>query len=360
MKFRPYAALLAACATAAASLALVAPADAAGTDPVTNLSVSQSQVGQNDVISASWTPNDTATNYRMYLSDLADGSDSIAGPQDVNGNSTSITTSALADGATYYVAVKSLDPGATVTTQSFTALTLDRTGPTGGSYQLNHTSAYLVPDFSSNSFPPPTDASFVISQTALPTDDTTPSASITRSVHAGDGTIKAWTATRPFNLTYSKAGSFHPFVRLTDQFGNFTDKALPTVTVKSDTTAPRVHIRIPLVNPYSVASWRHIRGTASDTGSGLLEVGVLVIQKRGTIWYIYDFHRKKWIKGYAKLSKTIQHVLDEPAFLRTNRYGNWQTPYIVGLRRGPLHVEAIALDNAFNIASARPVNRTLR
>ncbi len=354
MKLRPYAVAVATLAAAAVNIAVLAPANAAATDPVTGLSASQAQVGHNDVISASWTPNDTATTYRMYLSDQSDGSTTLD-YQDVTGNSASISTSSLAAGTTYYVAVKAIDAGATATTTQFTALTLDTTGPTG-TFALDHTSRYLAVNFSS--FDLALSADVRISQSAL-ADDTTAPASITRKVVAGDGSAgKAWTSGTTYKITYTTAGSFTPHVLLTDQFGNVTDKVLPTVTISEDVTAPSNHITTP-AHPRRIASWRVIRGHASDAQTGIAQVAAMVIEKRGGIWYAYDFGHKKWLKGFASMTRTLRHTHAEPAFMNVTASGAWHTPTIRGLKGGTLHVESIAIDRAFNVNQAPKITRAI-
>jgi hypothetical protein len=355
VKFRPYAVAVATLATAAVNVAVLAPANAAATDPVGSLSAaSQSQVGQDDVISASWTANDTATTYRMYLSDQADGS-TVLQYQDVTGTSASISTHSLAPGATYYLAVKSTAPGASATTTPFTALTLDTTGPTG-TFAADHTTRYLQLTVTGGTLGVAAD--FHITQSAL-ADDTTAPAAITRQVVAGDGSAaKPWTSGTNFTLTYTKVGTFTPHVLLTDQFGNTTDKVLSTLTVAHDTTAPRDHITLP-ASPSRIASWRVIRGTASDAGTGIAQAATMVIERRGGIWYAYDFGHRTWLKGWASMTRTLNRSKAEPAFMNVSAAGAWRTPAIRGLTRGVLHVESVAFDRAFNVGQAPNVTRVI-
>lgn len=356
MKLRLYAVAAATLATAALNVAVLAPADAAATDPVTNLTASQAQVGSTDHVTVSWTPNDSATTYRAFITDNADGtSGSVLGFQDTSGSSATISLSGLAGGTTYWVAVKATQPSAgTVTTTAFTALTLDTTGPTG-TFALDHTSRYLAADFSS--FDLTFSADVHISQSAL-ADDTTSPAAITRQVVAGDGSAtKAWTSGSSYKITYTKAGSFTPHVLLTDQFGNVTDKVLPTVTVSDDLTAPSNHITTP-AHPRRIASWRVIRGHASDGQTGVAQVATMVIEKRGGIWYAYDFPHRKWLKGFASMTRTLRHTHAVPAVMNVTA-GAWHTPTIRGLKTGTLHVESIAIDRAFNVTLAPKITRAI-
>ncbi|RNL66204.1 PKD domain-containing protein [Nocardioides marmoriginsengisoli] len=362
MKFRPYAATVAAFATAAISLTVIAPAQAAPTDPVTNLAVSQSQVGQEWVVNASWTANDTATTYKVLITD-DEAATSVVKSKDFAANAgapatADLATADLVSGGEYWLAVraKSGETLGAVESVPFTAITLDSTGPTG-TYTVNRTSAFMTIDFDAQSFDEIEAAAFTVTQTSL--SDNTPGGSITRTIQAGDGSPPT-TWTKPtYKLKYHRPGTFTPKVRLTDQFGNVTTVNLPALTVKRDVTNPRVRITTP-ANPTKVASWRRIKGTATDAETGVSGAMAFVVQKRGGVWYAYDFHKRKWLKGYSGLTKTLRKSKARPASMRVNAAGAWQTPAIRGLRKGKLHVEAAAFDNGFNLGEAPKVNRTLR
>jgi hypothetical protein len=353
VKFRPYAAVVAALATAAVSLT-VAPAQAAATDPVTNLLVSQAQVGQNLAITATWTANPDATNYHAFLTNQADGNGAVLAFKDGPATTATISTGSLAAGETYWIAVQSTAASSTVTTASFVAATLDTTGPTG-TYTLNRTSAYLALDFESDSEEYEA-ASFTVTQTSVA--DLPVAGPVTRTIQAGDGTAEKVWSTSTSTLIYHKPGTFTPKVRLKDKYGNLTTVSLPPITVKRDRVSPKVRIATP-ANPTKVASWRRIHGTATDVGTGVDGVGAFVAQKRGSIWYTYDFRKKKWLKGYTSLSKTLNKSRARPAQMRASVTGAWITPALKGLRKGSLHVEARAFDQAFNIGVAPNVNRVL-
>jgi hypothetical protein len=144
-----------------------------------------------------------------------------------------------------------------------------------------------------------------VTQSALADASDASAASITRAVVAGDGSSsRAWTGGTGITLTYKKAGTFTPHVLLTDKFGNVTDKSLGAIHVYTDTTKPKVKIITPAA-PARIASWKVIRGTTSDIGSGVLQAACLVIEKRGTVWYLYNFTEKRWVKGYASMTRTL-------------------------------------------------------
>lgn len=358
MKFRPYVVAVAALATAAFSVTVVAPADAAATDPVTGLSVTQKQVGSALQLTATWDANPDASAYRVTVT--GEDSDDQFAVGDTTATTRTITTDSLAAGVGYRLNVRTTTATATAASYPFTAIGLDTTAPTG-TYTLNRTSGYMTVDFGEDDEMPAVGAPFVVTQTGL-SDDTTAAAAVTRAVLAGDGSpAQPWTGTGPFTLVYSTAGTFHPTVRLTDEFGNARDVALPTVTAKEDKTDPRVRITVP-AKATKIASWKRIRGTATDTGTGVAGIVAFAVQKRGKVWYEYDFGKETWVKGYTDLNKTLVKLdgTVQPALMEPKSSGTWQTPSIVGLRKGKLHVEALAYDGWDGEGWAPPINRTLK
>lgn len=328
-------------------LGTLVPAQAAPTDPITDLEVSVVQAsGANDAwrVSASWTANPDATTYSVLIADHADGS---VTPGKFYGNEDTVATSAdldadnLVAGHTYWIAVQPIAPATgTVTTAEFTPPELDTEAP-NGTYQLSATTAFLK---YANVFEDDGGgtATVTVTQTSIAPG------TVTRTVVLGDGTAaKAWTTSKPFLLQYTRAGKFTPKVRLVDEFGNLREIALPTVWVRADTIAPTIKITRP-AKPGKVASWRVIRGTASDVGNGLEMIGTFVIEKRGAIWWSYDFRKKKWLKGYTTIRKTINKSKANPAYMSPTASGAWRSPAIKGLTKGTLHVEAVAIDQDFN------------
>jgi hypothetical protein len=356
VKLRP--SLLLAPVVAGLSLGTLAPAQAATTDPVTDLVVSAVQKpGSHDSfrVTASWTVNPDARRYKVSISDEETGGATYGGgPQDVTGSSASFDVSTLAPDENYWVIVQPTSPDrGTATATTFHTPALDTTAPTG-TYQLDRTSAYLTSadlDISDIFSGVEGEADFRITQTALP------DGAKTRQVLAGDGTpAKSWTTGSTFTLTYNKAGVFTPHVLLTDEFANTRDIALPAVHVVRDATGPSIQIATP-ARPGRAASWRVIRGTATDTGTGVAAVGVGVLEKRGSTWWAYDFKKKEWLKGYSSRSKTESKTKARGALIFPSPSGTWRSPAIKGLVKGKLRVEAAAIDTEFNIGIARPVTR---
>lgn len=331
---------------AALSVGTLAPAQAAPTDPVTNLTVSVVQApGSNTSwkVSAAWTANPEATSYSVVIADQADGTVSAGksyGNKDTAATSADLTTDNLLAGQTYWVAVRPLAPAlGTVVTSAFVPPALDTTAP-NGSYKLNRTTAFLRLDapFENNN----------VSAPVTITQNSVDPGTVTRSVIAGDGSAaKAWTAAKPYQIVYKRAGTFAPKVRLVDQFGNSRDVALPAVSVRADKTPPGIKIVRP-AKPTKKASWKVIRGTASDAGVGLEAVGILIAEQRGKTWWTYDFRSKKWLKGKSSLTKTLDTSRANPAFVTPTSAGTWKSPAIKGITKGVLFVSAVALDKNVN------------
>ncbi len=84
-----------------------------------------------------------------------------------------------------------------------------------------------------------------------------------------------------------------------------------------------------------------------------------MIEKRGTIWYAYDFDHKRWLKGWTSMNKTLNRTKAMPALMGVTASGAWHTPAIRGLKRGTLHVESVAIDGAFNPGPAPKVNHRI-
>jgi hypothetical protein len=316
----------------------VAPAQASATDPVANLSASVTQtLGSHAswTIATSWTANDTSTSYSVSIVPSSDGSGVPLFSKEVTANQASLVVDNLSAGTDYWVAVRSDAQNAAVVTTEIAPQPLDVTGPSG-TFAENRNSGYLTPDF--DTFKDL--ARFTIKATGGDPFST-------RKVLPGGGVAAInWPTGSSLALTYIKAGTYTPQVQLADQYGNTHAISLPTIHVLADTTAPKVAIARPS-SPGKIASWRTIRGTTSDIGTGVALVGTYVWEKRGKIWYGYDFSKKKWLKGYASFSKTSDKVKSRPDFVDSPR-ANWHTASIRGLTKGTIRIQVIALDNEFN------------
>jgi len=331
---------------------LVAPAQASATDPVTGLTVSQAQTPGHDnswSVTATWDANGAAS-YTVLVVSSADGSGTpYAGPQDTADTSATLTVTGLLAGQTYYVAVYPTAAGTgAVTTKDFVAMPLDTTAPTG-TFTVTPTHAWLVLDF--ETFDEAESASVTIRQSAL-SDDT--STSITRRVLAGDGTAaKTWASGSTFAITYTKPGTFTPKVELTDGFGNTASVSLSAVTISEDNVAPVVRITRPSTSMRDrVSGWRKIRGTAVDGQTGVDSVVVILMEKRGASWYVYNFHKHAWLKGRTGQIATLAHSKARPAIVSPDSLGQWHTGRIRGLKQGRIVVRSLAFDDAINLGTA--------
>ena len=324
----------------------LAPAQAATTDPVTQVAASASQTpGAHDrwSITASWAENGAAR-YSVVISDAETGGVTYAARAAAH-SPLSLTTDALIGDHDFWVRIQ--PEGGDAVASSFHTPALDTTAPTA-SYRLDRTSGYLsAADLGDEQEPV---ANFVIKQVQA-------SGVASRTVVAGDGTpARAWKADDGFLLSYATAGVYTPHVIVTDEFANARDIALPAVRVLEDTVAPTIRIQKP-AKPGKAASWRIVRGTASDDVSGLAGVVAIVMEKRGSVWWIYDFAEKTWVKGTASRRASMVKSDATPALMQPSASGRWRTPAIKHLQKGLLHIEAAAVDGQFNIGAARPVDR---
>lgn len=325
-------------------------------DPVTDLVATPVlTLGSHDswTVKATWIASAGATRYRVSISDEETGGETYGGPKDVTGTSATFVVDSLAPDQDYWVIVKPTAPSqGTAAAAEFHTQLLDTTAPTG-SYKLDRRSAYLssanldITDIFSGA---QGEADFRITQTAV-------AGAKTRRVLAGDGTAaQTWTSGSAFTLTYTKPGDFTPHVLLTDEYANTRDIKLAPVHVAVDATGPSIRISTP-AKPGKASSWRRIRGTASDSGTGVVAVGIGVLEKRGSTWWVYDFKKKKWLEGYTSLQKTESKTKANAAMAIPSSTGFWRSPVVKGIVKGKLRVEAVAIDSEFNFGVARPVTR---
>ncbi|WP_300677835.1 hypothetical protein [Nocardioides sp.] len=353
MKFRSLAVLG---SLLAAGLAVTpSAAHAAPTDPVTDLHATAVQTpGSHSswTVTGTWTKNPDASSYEAYIADNALGvKTNDYDWTDTPDGAAVLTSSRFAAGVTYYLAVVSKAAGSAIVTTPFTVPALDVTAPKP-TFKVNRTRAVLILDFQSTDFS--RRAPVVVSQAS--TDEPITS----RSLLPGDGSAAvAWPVGKPTSsIVYTKAGIYSPSVRVQDAYGNVRDVALPKVTVLLDTAKPRLTITKP-AKAQKAASWRVVRGTATDSESGVYMAAVMLMQKRAGIWWAYDFKTKKWLKGYADRKKTERKTKANGAYFTPKANGTWSSPTIKGIAKGQLLVQAAAVDYEFNEADAQ-VKVTIR
>jgi hypothetical protein len=183
-----------------------------------------------------------------------------------------------------------------------------------------------------------------LSQTAIH-DNWSPDATIARVVDWQDGSApQTWTGAT-LSHVYTTGGTFTPQVTLTDEAGNPAPAIATTaVTVKVDSVGPRVKFVLPK-SKHSVKAFRTLKGKATDTGgTGVKNVTVKAIEKRGTAWYGYNATTKRWIKAS---SKARAFTRARAMVVKTAARHIW-TAKLSGLRKGTLVYRAFAKDKVAN------------
>ena len=340
---------------AALSLGTLAPAQAMGTDPVTDLSAAAVQAPgtspdrSNFTVTATWTADAASPPFSVQILDgSCDPAHAYSLTRDVRTTRYTATLSNLADDTTYCVSVTTA--GAATTTATFTTPVADTTAPEGR-YKVSPASAYIVPDFAADS-DLYEDAAFRVTQISADSDVAS------RRVLAGDGTpAHAWNGRGAFTLRYVQAGTFTPHVLIADRYGNTRDIALSAVHVLSDRIPPRIKVTRP-AKPGHASSWRVIHGTATDRGSGIRMVMVFVAERRDGVWWTYNFRSKHWTKGARSFMKTMLKTSTRPQTITGPKTHHWRTKRVKGLTQGTLRIFAFAADGAENFARAS-VRRTI-
>lgn len=174
-------------------------------------------------------------------------------------------------------------------------------------------------------------------------DNVTPDSNIDRSVDWRDGTTTHWTTGTTLSHVYKTGGTFTPRVTLTDEAGNSSASASSTVTVKVDSNAPVVALRLPR-HRHSVSAWGTLRGKVSDAGTGVKTVSVKAVEKRGKTWYGYHADIHRWLKAATKAkafasSKTLTASI--------NAKHRWAAT-LASLRKGTLVYKVWATDQVTN------------
>ena len=174
-------------------------------------------------------------------------------------------------------------------------------------------------------------------------DNWTPAALIKRSVAWGDGTTTNWTGGDPATHVYAVAGSFTPVVTLTDEAGNEAPESTTEVVVTADTNGPKVKLTVPKAK-HSVKAWKTLRGKATDAETGVKNVWLKAVEKRGGAWYGYNSVTHAWVKAATK-TKAFKKA---KAFTRpTNAQHQW-TAKLAKLRKGTLVYKVRATDKVGN------------
>ncbi|WP_156393627.1 MULTISPECIES: hypothetical protein [unclassified Nocardioides] len=187
-----------------------------------------------------------------------------------------------------------------------------------------------------------------LTQDAL-VDNWTPGNLIERRVDWGDGTpLVLWTTGTVLAHVYRTAGPFTPSVTLTDEAQNSVPVEVGAVTVKADTARPVVRLTLPRAPRTSVRKWTTLRGVARDSGTGVRQVRVRAVEKRGAAWYAFRPATGTWVKAgttkSAALRKSGIRVVVPTAT------GTW-TARLPRLAKGQLVYNVIAQDKVGNLST---------
>jgi PKD repeat protein len=186
-----------------------------------------------------------------------------------------------------------------------------------------------------------------LTQTSL-SDDKTPGGSIRRSVNWHDGSIAAaWSAGTRITHVFGRAGTFAPTVTLTDLGGNIATVTTPSVTVRTDTTAPVTGLLRP-ADRSSSSAWRVLKGRDSDGQSGVAWVHVSAIEKRGGAWYAYRPATHSWVKAGSRAAALRKSRAGRAILARAGVGASPWTFHRAGVRTGVLVVRVVAADRSGN------------
>jgi len=174
-------------------------------------------------------------------------------------------------------------------------------------------------------------------------DNVTPVDQIQRMVDWGDGTQQAWTSGTTLAHVYRSGGTFTPTVTLTDQAGNHASIDSTAVAVRVDSSGPVVKVTVP-AHRHHVLSWRPVRGTARDTGTGVTTVSMKAVQRRGSSWYAYRASSHSWVKASTRAKALARGTT---IHVHVNGKHRWHTK-LAHLRQGRLVVQVWAHDQVKN------------
>jgi hypothetical protein len=181
------------------------------------------------------------------------------------------------------------------------------------------------------------------------TDNLSADNKLSRVIAWGDGSETAWPQGSKPTHQYAAAGTYTPSVRLADEAANTSAPFVTgSVVVKLDTTRPTLRLTLPKTGKARVRSWRVLRGSASDAQTGVRGVGLVAIEKRGTVWYAYQAATHKWVKGGATKARAWRKAVAAGVLPRAD--GTWQLR-VYGLTKGTLVYKARAVDNRANVSS---------
>ena len=196
-----------------------------------------------------------------------------------------------------------------------------------------------------------------LSETSL-TEDYSALADVRRVVDWNDGTPTAtWTGSTAPTHVYAQPGSYAPTVQLLDEAGNAGAATMSNgVVVSADTGRPTVSLTRPARHPRWVRSWVVVHGDASDAGTGVRQVQLQVIEKRGASWYAYRGTTRRWVKGGTTQAAALRKTT--LASVTPTASHTWSYRFS-GLRKGVLITKVRAVDNVANTSAFRSYKQAL-
>jgi hypothetical protein len=142
---------------------------------------------------------------------------------------------------------------------------------------------------------------------------------------------------------------------MTDEAHNSAQATLATVTVKVDSVGPVVKFVLP-TSKHSVRAFKTLKGKATDKGgTGVRNVTVKAVEKRGTAWYGYNAKTQRWIKTGTR---TKAFSAARAMVVKTGARHIW-TAKLSGLRKGTLVYRAFAKDKVANKSATLTHKATL-
>jgi hypothetical protein len=186
-----------------------------------------------------------------------------------------------------------------------------------------------------------------ISQSSLSDAPFSPNDKILREILWGDGTAKeTWSTGAVATHVFATGGTFTPRVFLTDEAGNTSEVTGSSVTVTVDAAGPVVKLTLPRTGLQSISRWTELKGTAKDgAGTGVKQVRVRAVEKRGAVWYAYKPLTRTWAKAGA--TKAGAFTKAGQLTVTPTATGTW-TARLRHLRTGTLSYRVVGLDRVAN------------
>ena len=148
--------------------------------------------------------------------------------------------------------------------------------------------------------------------------------------------------------TYAAVGTYQVAATFAHANGRTVYKPLGSVVVKKDTVKPTAALLLPAkAKRTAVASWKTLRGVASDVGLGPKSVQVWLTQKRGAAFYY--FTGRGWAKatGAKAAAAKAKRIGVAVAANKTWALGT------KGITKGALTISYRAIDKAGNIGATK-------